>query len=82
MNPLQSTVRWLAAHTLFPASRLDSKAEALLCLSALAAAEEAAALAGTRHLIKSRDGAKDAALRSYNYRRNQVHYVCDNSAKV
>ena len=44
--------------------------------------EEAAAMAGTRHLVKSRDTAKDAALRSYNHRRNMVHYVCDNAAKV
>jgi hypothetical protein len=82
MNPLQSFVRWLTTNTLFPASRLDARAETMLCVAALAAAEEAAAAAGTRHLIKSRDGAKDSALRSYNYRRNQVHYVCDNSAKV
>ena len=82
MNPLQSTVRWLAMHTLFPVSRLDARAEAMLCIAAIVAAEEAAALGATRHLIKSRDGAKDAALRSYNHRRNQVHYVCDNAAKV
>ena len=82
MNPLQSTVRWLAQHTLFPSSRLEARAEAMVCVSALAAAEEAATLAGTRHLIKSRDPAKDAALRSYNHRRSMVHYVCDNAAKV
>ena len=82
MNPLQSTVRWLATHTLFPVSRLDARAEAMICVSALAAAEEAAAMAATRHLVKSRETAKDAALRSYNHRRNLVHYVCDNAAKV
>jgi hypothetical protein len=81
-DPLHTTLRWLSTHTRFPGSRLEKRAEVLLCLAALAAAEEAAALAGTRHLIQSRDGAKDSALRSYNYRRNQVHYVCDNSAKV
>lgn len=80
MNPLQSTVSWLATHTLFPVSRLEARAEAMICISAIAAAEEAAA--GTRHLVKSRDTAKDAALRSYNHRRNMVHYVCDNAAKV
>ena len=81
-DPLRDTVRWLTMHTRFPASRLDSKAEALLCVAALAAAEEAEALAATRHLIKPRDGAKDAAARDYAYRRSKVHYVCDNSAKV
>lgn len=82
MNPLHTTLRWLSAHTRFPASRLETRAEMLLCMAALAAAEEAAALAGTRHLVQSRDGAKDSALRAYSYRRSKVHYVCDNSAKV
>ena len=82
MNPLHTTLRWLSAHTRFPASRLDQRAEVLLCVAALAAAEEAEALAGTRHLVQSRDGAKDSALRAYSYRRSKVHYVCDNSAKV
>ncbi|MEO6876815.1 MAG: hypothetical protein ABI222_18545 [Opitutaceae bacterium] len=81
-DPLSATVRWLSQHTHFPASRLDSKAETLLLIAALAAAEEAAELAGTKHLIKSRDVAKDAASRAYAYRRSKVHYVCDNGAKV
>jgi hypothetical protein len=81
-DPLRDTVRWLSTHTRFPASRLDAKAETLLCVGALAAAEEAAALAGGRHLIQSKDGAKAAAARDYAYRRSKVHYVCDNSAKV
>lgn len=82
MNPLHTTLRWLSTHTRFPASRLETRAEVLLCVAALAAAEEAAELAGARHLIQSRDGAKDAASRAYAYRRSKVHYVCDNSAKV
>ena len=81
-DPLRDTVRWLTAHARFPASRLDTKAESLLCMAALATAEEAAALAGSRHLIQSKDGAKNAAARDYAYRRSKVHYVCDNSAKV
>ena len=71
-DPLRDTVRWLSAHARFPASRLETRSEVLLCV----------ALAGARHLIKSRDGAKDAAARDYAYRRSKVHYVCDNSAKV
>jgi hypothetical protein len=82
MDPLHTTLRWLSTHTRYPASRLGARAEVLLCVAALAAAEEAAALAGTRHLVQSRDGAKDSALRAYSYRRSKVHYVCDNSAKV
>jgi hypothetical protein len=79
-NPLQQTVTWLAAHTHFPATRLDRPAETLLCVAALAAAEEAAA--NERFLVLRRDGAKDSALRAHALRRSQVHYKCDNSAKV
>ena len=79
-NPLQQTVRWLGAHTLFPSSRLEGRAETLLCIGALAAAQEAAENA--RFLVQRRDGAKDAALRAHNARRSLVHFKCDNSAKV
>lgn len=79
-NPLQHTVQWLATHTRFPASRLEPRAEALLCASVLAAAEESAENA--RFLIQRRDGAKDSALRAHAARRSLVHYKCDNSAKV
>ena len=33
-------------------------------------------------LVKSRDGARDAALRAHNERRKLTHFKCDNSAKV
>lgn len=79
-NPLQQLVRWLAANTRFPASRLDAKSEAMLCMARLAEAEEAAA--GEHFLIQRRDGAKDAALRAHTLRRSLVHFKCDNSAKV
>ena len=79
-NPLQATVSWLAANTRFPASRLSTSAEALLCVAALAEAAESADTA--RFLVQRRDGAKDSALRAHAMRRSQVHYKCDNSAKV
>lgn len=79
-NPLHDTVRWLAAHTLFPASRLESRAEIMLCMAALAAGE--AGTESQRFLIKSRDGAKDAALRAHAQRRSHAHFKSDNSAKV
>ena len=79
-NPLQATVSWLAANTRFPASRLSTSAEALLCVAALAEAAESADNA--RFLVQRRDGAKDSALRAHAMRRSQVHYNCDNSAKV
>jgi len=79
-NPLQQTVRWLAAHGGFPRSRLEPHAETLLCAAAFAQAEEAAESA--RFLVQPRDGAKDSALRAHALRRSQVHFKCDNSAKV
>ena len=78
-NPLHETVRWLAAHARFPASRLEPHAETLLCVAVLAAREEAAS---NRHHIERRVGAQTSALRSHVLRRTQVHFKCDNSAKV
>ncbi len=73
-------VRWLAQYAGFPARRLPANAEALVCVAALAAAEEAQAR--QRFLIKSRDPAQTSALRAHGLRRSQVHFKCDNSAKV
>jgi hypothetical protein len=80
VNPLHDTVRWLAAHTLFPASRLEPRAEVMLCMAALAAGENETE--SQRFLVKSRDIAKDAALRAHAQRRSHAHFKSDNSAKV
>mgnify|MGYP001604694524 CR=1 FL=1 len=79
-DPLRDTLRWLAAHTRFPASRLEPRAETLLCMAALAAGENEAG--GRRFLVESRDIAKDAALRAHAQRRSHAHFKSDNSAKV
>ncbi|MBS0663761.1 MAG: hypothetical protein JSR48_10895 [Verrucomicrobia bacterium] len=79
-NPYQSAAQWLAAHAGFPASRLAPGAETLVCVAALVAAEEAAQQ--QRFLIQRRDPAQTAALKTHALRRSQVHYKCDNSAKV
>lgn len=79
-NPLASVVRWLASHARFPASRLAPAAETLVCFAAVAAAEDEAA--NQRFLVKSRDPAQTSALRTHAIRRSQVHFKCDNSAKV
>ena len=79
-DPLRDTVRWLATHTRFPASRLETRAETMLCIAALAAADEAGAR--ERHLIKSSDAAMMSAQRTMANRRKMVHFKCDNSAKV
>ncbi len=79
-DPLRDTVRWLSAHTRFPASRLTANAETLLCFAAAAAADEAELQ--RRFLIKSRDPAQTSAQRAHAMRRSLVHFKCDNSAKV
>lgn len=79
-DPFRSTVGWLAVYTRFPASRLEPRAETMLCVAALAAAEEADER--RRFLIQSRDPAQTSALRAHGLRRSQVHFKCDNSAKV
>jgi hypothetical protein len=79
-DPLRETVRWLSTHTRFPASRLAAQAETLLCFAAAAAAEDAELQ--RRFLIKSRDPAQTSAQRAHAMRRSQVHFKCDNSAKV
>lgn len=79
-DPLQVTVRWLAAHGRFPASRLEPRAESLLCFAALAAAEDAEEQ--RRFLIQRSDPAQTSALRAHGLRRSRVHFKCDNSAKV
>ncbi len=80
VKPVPDVVRWLAAHTGFPARRLPPKAETLVCVAALAAEEEAEVQ--KRFLIQSRDPAQTSAQRQHAQRRSQVHYKCDNSAKV
>ncbi len=83
-SPFLTTLRWLAANARFPASRLPDKAETLLLITVAAQLEESLANANQSGLfhIKTRDGAKDSALRAHAMRRSLVHFKCDNSAKV
>lgn len=76
----QSTLRWLSSHAQFPATRLDSRAEVLLCIAALAHAEEEQQR--QRHLFQRRNPAETSAQRTHAMRRSLVHFKCDNSAKV
>ena len=80
IEPLPETVRWLAQHAGFPARRLPARAESLVCIAALAAAEEAQEQ--QRYALQRRDPAQTSALRAHGLRRSQVHFKCDNSAKV
>ena len=79
-DPFKDTLLWLAHHTGFPITRLPAKAEALVCVAALAAADESKAQ--QRFLLQRRDPAQTSALRAHGLRRSQVHFKCDNSAKV
>ena len=81
-HPFSRTVRWLSQHARFPSSRLASKAELLVLLAAAAQADEIDAGGRPSFMVKSRDIARDAALRAHNERRKLAHFKCDNSAKV
>jgi hypothetical protein len=81
-NPLLGVLRWLSQHASFPKSRLAGHAETLVLLSAAAKTLETAASARPSFMVKSRDVARDAALRAHSERRKLAHYKCDNSAKV
>lgn len=77
---LGDVLRWLVQHAGFPARRLPARMEAVLCVAALAATEEEQER--QRFLIQRRDPAQTSALRQHGLRRSQVHFKCDNSAKV
>ncbi len=81
-KPFLSTLRWFSQHAGFPRSRLAGHAETLVLLAAAAQILETPASGRPDFIIKSRDGARDAALRAHNERRKLTHYKCDNSAKV
>jgi hypothetical protein len=76
-------LQWLRAYAGFPGTRLPVAAEVLLCAAAEAQAEEAASAraGGARGLERHRPG-QQAAQRTHALRRAQVHFKCDNSAKV
>jgi hypothetical protein len=78
-DPLCKTLVWLTAHTGFPRSRLESKAEILVCLAALAAEETRISNAVLQKNSLSYDR---AALKAHNLNRSHAHYKSDNSAKV
>ena len=79
-DPLRETLLWLAHNTGFPTARLPGKAEALVCVAALAAREDARDQ--QRYLIERRNPAATSAQRAHDLRRSRVHFKCDNSAKV
>lgn len=80
IDPTADALRWLAQHAAFPRRRLSAAAETMVCVNVLAAAEEAQEQ--QRFLIQRRDPAQTASLKAHGIRRAQVHFKCDNSAKV
>lgn len=78
--PFQDALRWLAQYAGFPARRLANRAETLVCIGALAAREEMEEQ--RKFALERRDPAQTSALRAHGLRRSQVHFKCDNSAKV
>jgi hypothetical protein len=81
-HPLLGTLRWLSRHAGFPNSRLAKHAETLVLLAAAAQSLENDLSGRPSFLVKSRDVARDAALRAHSERRKLAHFKCDNSAKV
>jgi len=81
-SSLSEFLRWLTTQTGFPRHRLPATAERVLLAAVAAAEEEAGDQARERYLVKSRDPARDSAHRAHALRRSQVHFKCDNSAKV
>ncbi len=79
-EPVGAVVRWLMDYTGFPTRRLAASAERLVCVAALASREEAEEQ--KRFALQRRDPAQTSALRAHGLRRSQVHFKCDNSAKV
>lgn len=70
----------MAQHAGFPRVRMSSEAQGMICVAALAAGEEAAEQ--KRFALQRRNPGESSALRAHVLRRTQVHYKCDNSAKV
>jgi hypothetical protein len=78
--PLARILLWLSAHAGFPRSRLESRAEILLCLAAVAEADAAGDLSGTKpRAAMSYDR---AALRAHTLNRAHTQFKSDNASKV
>jgi hypothetical protein len=81
-SSLPEFLRWSSRETGSPRHRLPAPAERLLLCAVAAAEDDSADQVRQRHLVTSRDPARDSALRAHALRRAQVHFKCDNSAKV
>ena len=81
-HPLLRTMRWFSQYAGFPKSRLAGHAEILVLMTTAVQAINDETGDRLDFTVKSRDVARDAALRAHNERRKLVHYKCDNSAKV
>jgi hypothetical protein len=79
-NPMASTVRWLSSFAGFPASRLETKAEAMLLIAALAETEAESLQAQMR--LRGDRSFDRAAYKAHAMNRSHAHFKSDNSAKV
>ncbi len=80
-TPLLQTIRWLTAHTGFPATRLPDKAE-LLLLIATAASNEDIRDRKVQNAQIPYNTTYAAQIRNYTAQRRKTHIKCDNSAKT
>lgn len=82
INPFQRTASWLSSQAGFPRFTLPEKALLLLWVSAAQEAEGEAENEGATKMFERRVGSQTSALKAHALRRSQVHFKCDNSAKV
>ncbi len=80
--PFQQTLRWLAAHTGFPARRLPEKAELLVLIATAAATEESTAVGTPANALLVKNKTFAAQMRNYTAMRRRAHINSDNSAKT
>jgi len=80
-TPLLQTIRWLATHASFPATRLPDKAELLLLIATAAANEEIRDRKVQNAQIPYNTNYA-AQIRNYTAQRRKTHIKCDNSAKT
>ena len=77
---LGRTLGWLVRYAGFPRCALPEKPLLMVCVAALAAGEEEAER--QRFALQRRNPGETSALKQHALRRTQVHFKCDNSAKV
>jgi len=78
--PLGRVLTWISVYGGFPRSRLEAKAETMLCMAAAAEAEATAEAAAEK--LRAPMSYDRAALRAHTINRSHTQFKSDNSSKV